>query len=94
MAKTSIIEAADIDESTLRDLRELDPRRALRDVASPLDEVRKMATDSMKLEPSRIIMPKADPSPSESTASASPSTDESPTPSSPKAPGVDYGDVL
>ena len=94
IAKTSIIEAADIDESTLRDLRDLDPRRALRDVASPLDEVRKMATDSVKLEPSRIIMPKADRSPSAEAAALSPASDESTTPDTQKAPGIDYRDVL
>ncbi len=94
MAKTSIIEAADIDESTLRDLRDLDPRRALREVASPLDDVRKMATDSMKMEPSRIIMPKEDEPATEAAPAATASAAESSTPQPPKAAGVDHGDIL
>ena len=94
MAKTSIIEAADIDESTLRDLRDLDPRRALREAASPLDEVRKMAADSMKLEPSRIIMPKDDEPATEAVPAVSVTTSEAPTQERPKASGVDHGDIL
>lgn len=47
-AKASIIEAADIDESTLRDLRDLDPRRTLRDIATPLDDARKAAGDALR----------------------------------------------
>ena len=53
-AKSSIIEAADIDESTLRDLRDLDPRRALRDVATPLEDIRRMASNAARIEPSAL----------------------------------------
>lgn len=43
-AKASIVEAADIDEGTLRDLKDLDPRNIVKDVRQPLTEVRKDAT--------------------------------------------------
>ena len=49
-AKASIVEAADIDPSTLKDLRDLDPRNALRDVASPLNDVRRAANDALRVD--------------------------------------------
>lgn len=94
-AKASIIEAADIDESTLRDLRDLDPRRALRDVAAPLEDVRKVATDAVKVEPLRATKPKSPTSPPVvATADEAGVTADTTTPDTPKASGVDYGDVL
>lgn len=90
-AKASIIEAADIDETTLRDLRDLDPRRALRDVAAPLDDIRKVAVDATRIDAAKITMPKpvSGPTPAEATP-----VPETTTPEAPKASGVDYGDVL
>lgn len=90
-AKASIIEAADIDETTLRDLRDLDPRRALRDVAAPLDDIRKVAVDATRIDAAKITTPKpvSGPTPAEATP-----VSETTTPEAPKASGVDYGDVL
>lgn len=50
VAKASIIEAADIDTATLKEIRDLDPRRALRDIAAPLDDVRRSATDALRID--------------------------------------------
>lgn len=90
-AKASIIEAADIDETTLRDLRDLDPRRALRDVAAPLDDIRKVAVDATRIDAAKITTPKpvSGPTPAEATP-----VPETTMPEAPKASGVDYGDVL
>lgn len=90
-AKASIIEAADIDETTLRDLRDLDPRRALRDVAAPLDDIRQVAVDATRIDASKITMPKPVSGPTPAEATPAP---ETATPEAPKASGVDYGDVL
>jgi len=96
-AKASIIEAADIDESTLRDLRDLDPRRALRDVASPLGDVRNAANEALRVEPARITLPKATPGaptvPTESAPSGQPAA-ETTTPEAPNASGVDHRDIV
>lgn len=91
-AKASIIEAADIDESTLRDLRDLDPRRALRDVATPLEDVRKVATDAVKLDPLRTTKPKSPTTPP--VAAPAVSAADAVTPDHPRPTGVDHGDVL
>lgn len=40
-ARASIIEAADIDPDTLRDLKDLDPRNIARDVKTPVSDVMK-----------------------------------------------------
>lgn len=42
-ARASIIEAADIDPATLKDLKELDPRAVVRDVSKPVSDVMKDA---------------------------------------------------
>ena len=52
-AKASIIEAADIDPATLKEIRDLDPRKALRDLAAPLDDVRKTAVDALRVDDAR-----------------------------------------
>ena len=91
-AKASIIEAADIDESTLRDLRDLDPRRALRDVASPLEDLRQVAADATRLEPSKIVMPKPISDAGSTPADAAPL--DTATPEAPRHSGVDHGDIL
>lgn len=49
-AKAGLMEAADLDESTLRDIRDLDPRRALRDLAAPLDEARRSVDEALRPE--------------------------------------------
>lgn len=43
-ARASIVEAADIDQQTLRDLKDLDPRTIVKDVKQPLTDVRKETT--------------------------------------------------
>ncbi len=64
-AKAGLLEAADLDESTLRDLRDLDPRRALRDLASPIDEAVRSANDAMRTDgPAPSPQPSAEPGPS------------------------------
>lgn len=47
-AKQGLMEAANLDESTLRDLRDLDPRRALRDIAEPLQDVQREVRDAQR----------------------------------------------
>lgn len=42
-ARNDIIQAADIDPATLRDIRELDPRKLARDVVAPVDDVMRTA---------------------------------------------------
>lgn len=83
-AKTSIIEAADIDPATLKEIRDLDPRKALRDLAAPLDDVRRTAVDAIRVDdaPSRPVpkMPSAD-------------ADESPAPEPPQAPSAVHDDI-
>ncbi len=54
-AKVGLMEAADLDESTLQNLRDLDPRRALRDIAAPLDEARRSADEALR--PQRSLPP-------------------------------------
>lgn len=94
-AKASIIEAADIDESTLRDLRDLDPRRALREVANPLEDVRKAATDAVTIDPLRATKPKSPTTPpAAAVPAATAAAAETATPGGPRPTGVDYGDVL
>lgn len=39
-ARATIIEAADIDPATLRDLKDLDPRSIARDLTKPISEAR------------------------------------------------------
>ena len=47
-AKSTIMEAADLDESTLQELRNLDPRRALRDLAAPVEDATKALRDATR----------------------------------------------
>ncbi len=49
-AKESIVEAADIDPTTLKEFRDLDPRKALRDLASPLEAARRSANDALRID--------------------------------------------
>lgn len=42
-AKQSVVDAAEIDPTLLRDLRELDPRRTVRDLTAPVDDVLRTA---------------------------------------------------
>ena len=49
-AKSTIMEAADLDESTLQELRNLDPRRALRDLTAPVEDATRTLRDATKLE--------------------------------------------
>lgn len=95
-AKASIIEAADIDESTLRDLRDLDPRRALRDVAAPLADVRNAATDAVKVEPLRPAAKPVTPipAPQMTTAAEAGEGQEDATAPEARRPGVNLDDVL
>lgn len=93
-AKASIIEAADIDESTLRDLRDLDPRRALRDVATPLADVRKAATDAVKVEPLRAAAKPVTPIPAAPPAAEAGGTQEEVKAPEARRPGVNLDDVL
>lgn len=60
-AKASIVEAADIDESMLRDLRDLDPRRAIRDVMAPVEEAGRAATEAIRGESATPPPAKMDP---------------------------------
>jgi len=95
-AKASIIEAADIDESTLRDLRDLDPRRALRDVTSPLADVRRVATDAVKIESLHATQPKPTTSSSVTPQTAGDTEPAADTTKSepPRTSGVDHRDVI
>lgn len=88
-AKASIIEAADIDESTLRDLRDLDPRRALRDVANPLADVRRAADEAVRADAPRVT-PRT-PAAGAPTAASAPQT---PMPETPRVPGIDEHDII
>ncbi len=72
-AKDSLVQAAEIDEQTLRDIRDLDPRRALRDVVSPIDEARRQANDSLRGADGAIRGPATNPA-------AEPATPEQPGP--------------
>lgn len=83
-AKATIVEAAAIDEQTLRDLRDLDPRRALRDVAAPVDEARRSA-DAVARD---ITRPAAKPAP------AAPEQRPADTTTPPAPPTPDLGDIL
>lgn len=40
-ARQTIVEAADIDPATLKDLKDLDPRNVTREITKPIDDVRK-----------------------------------------------------
>lgn len=44
-ARQSIVDAADIDPGTLKDLKDLDPRNVAREITKPIDEVRKKNND-------------------------------------------------
>lgn len=92
-AKATIIEAADIDESTLRDLRDLDPRRALRDVASPLEDVRRVANDAVRIDPAKQVRKPVSATPAGDAALTS-SSGEATTPDTPRVSGVDERDIL
>ena len=91
-AKASIIEAADIDESTLRDLRDLDPRRALREVTSPLEDVRRTANDALRVDaprPATPAPPAAAPASSAEAGAAEPGPTEGP-----RIAGIDEHDII
>lgn len=45
-ARASIIEAADIDPTTLKDLKDLDPRTIARDITKPITEVRQAVSET------------------------------------------------
>ncbi len=60
-AKSTIMEAADLDDSTLRDLRSLDPRRALRDLAAPIEDAGRALRDTTRPEPGASPAPPARP---------------------------------
>ena len=44
-ARQSIVDAADIDPATLKDLKDLDPRNVAREITKPIDDVRKKDND-------------------------------------------------
>lgn len=44
-ARQSIVDAADIDPGTLKDLKDFDPRNVAREITKPIDEVRKKDND-------------------------------------------------
>lgn len=44
-ARQSIVDAADIDPATLKDLKDLDPRNVAREFTKPIDDVRKTNND-------------------------------------------------
>lgn len=84
-AKASIIEAADIDATTLKEIRDLDPRRALRDIASPLEDARRSATDAMRID----NIPKR---PASAPAPSAPAEPAAPAPE-PKQDGIIHDDI-
>ena len=87
MAKATIIEAAEIDESTLRDIRDLDPRRALRDVASPLQDMRREVDGAVRS--STTATPKVTPIMPDSTSDTA-----APSELPPRLPGLDPDDIV
>ncbi len=82
-AKESLVQAADIDEQTLRDIRDLDPRRALRDIVSPIDDARRAANQALRDANDAVHGQAADP--------ASPTA--APAPELPRPAGVDPRDI-
>lgn len=47
-ARATMIEAADIDATTLKDLKDLDPRNVARDLTAPINEVRQQVDETAK----------------------------------------------
>jgi sec-independent protein translocase protein TatB len=45
-ARQSIVEAADIDPATLRDLKDLDPRNVTREITKPVTDIRKQVGEN------------------------------------------------
>lgn len=45
-ARQSIVDAAEIDPATLKDLKDLDPRNVAREFTKPIDEVKTQVKDS------------------------------------------------
>ncbi len=88
-AKASIVEAADIDPSTLKDLRDLDPRNALRDIASPLNDVRRAANDALRLDAPAPKRPSFEVPPTPS-GEVAPQTSDDPAPQA----TLDHRDII
>jgi len=84
-AKESIVEAADIDPSTLKEIRDLDPRKALRDLASPIDAARRTANDALRLD--NLTKPSA-PKPA-----AAPAVEPAPAAEPTPQPGIVHDDI-
>lgn len=84
-AKESIVEAADIDPSTLKEIRDLDPRKALRDLASPIDAARRTANDALRLD--NLTKPSA-PKPA-----AAPAVEPAPAAEPSPQPGIVHDDI-
>lgn len=89
-AKASIIEAADIDESTLRDLRDLDPRRVMREVSNPLEDVRRTANDALRVDAPRPAQAPI----AKDAAPDAPAAQEPKASDAPRVTGIDEHDIL